>query len=232
MEKSQNNAKIIFHIDLNAFFCAVAEIYNPALRNTAFAIGRENSNYGVISTCSYEARKYKIHSGMSLREAFSILPSLNVVSLPYERYVNYHNKFISVLKSYTDLIEVASIDEAYLDMTEASKKRHPLVLAKEMQTRLLKEFRLSSSIGIAPTLFLAKMGSDYKKPLGITVIRKRDAKEILSPLPVKDIYGIGKKTYPLLMEKGILTIGDFYNPLIRARMFFSSLHSQTRPPRK
>ncbi len=209
MEKSKNKAKIIFHIDMNAFFCSVAEIYNPALRNTAFAIGRENSTYGVISTASYEARKYGIHSGMSLKEAYNLLPTLNVVSLPYDYYLDYHKKFVNLLEEYTNLIEIGSIDEAYIDMTECSLKKHPLVLAKEIQTRILQKFKLPCSIGIAPTLFLAKMASDLKKPLGISVLRKREVAKILYPLPVKDIFGIGKKTYPKFEEIGIDTIGKF-----------------------
>lgn len=210
MVKSPNNkAHIIFHIDFNAYFCSVAEIYNPSLRDTAFAIGRENSLYGVISTCSYEARKYGIRSGMSQTEALKLYPKLNIVSLPYEYYVNYHNKFLSLLREYTDLIEVASIDEAYVDVTKVCEKIHPLLLAKQIQTRLLEKYHLKVSIGIAPTLFLAKMASDMKKPLGITVLRIRDIKEKLYPLSVKEIFGIGKKTSPKLESIGINTIGDF-----------------------
>lgn len=205
-------ANIILHIDFNAFFCSVAEIYNPALRNTAFAIGRENSNYGVIATASYEARKYGIHSGMPLALAYKKLKNLNVISMPYSYYVNYHNKFIALLKEYSDLIEVASIDEAFVDITHLSKTRHPLVIAKEIQTRLLKEYHLPCSIGIATTLFLAKMASDLKKPLGLTILRNKDVKKLLYPLPVKDIFGIGKKTYPKLEELGIKTIADFFEP--------------------
>ncbi len=205
-------ANIILHIDFNAFFCSVAEIYNPALRNTAFAIGRENSNYGVISTASYKAREYGIHSGMPLALAFKKLKTLNVISLPYSYYLNYHNKFINLLKEYTNLIEVGSIDEAYVDITELAKVRHPLVIAKEIQTRLLKEYHLPCSIGIATTLFLAKMASDLQKPLGLTVIRNKDIKNKLYGLSVRDIFGIGKKTYPKIEEKGILTIADFLNP--------------------
>ena len=172
-------ANIILHIDFNAFFCSVAEIYNPALRNTAFAIGRENSNYGVISTASYKAREYGIHSGMPLALAFKKLKTLNVISLPYSYYLNYHNKFINLLKEYTNLIEVGSIDEAYVDITELAK---------------------------------AKMASDLQKPLGLTVIRNKDIKNKLYGLSVRDIFGIGKKTYPKIEEKGILTIADFLNP--------------------
>ena len=207
----ENHAKIIFHIDMNAFFCSVACILYPHLRGTAFAIGRENTYKGVISTASYEARALGIHSAQPIAEAYKIKPDLRIVHIDYSIYNDYHKKFVKLVSEYTNLIEVASIDEVYADMTLASKYKHPLVLAKEIQFRLLKEYNLPSSIGIAPTLFLAKMASDIKKPLGLTVIRKREVKDILYPLPVKDIFGIGKKTFPKLMGKGINTIGDFMN---------------------
>lgn len=209
----QNNAKIILHVDMNAYFCSVACLLNPVLRGKAFAIGRENSYRGVISSASYEARALGIHSAQSLKEAYDLVPDLIVVHLDYSYYVEYHQKFLKILKEYSKLVEVASIDEAYLDITEMSQKRHPLVIAKEIQMRILKEAGLSCSIGIAPTLFLAKMASDMKKPLGITVLRKRDVKELLYPLSVSDIYGIGKKTYPTLISNDIKTISDFMNPL-------------------
>lgn len=212
MEKKQNHAKIIFHIDMNAFFCAVACIINPSLRGKAFAIGRENTYKGVISTASYEARAFGIHSAMPLSEAYKKKSDLIVVHIDYKYYTEYHNKFINLIKEYTNLIEVASIDEVYADMSEISKLKHPLVVAKEIQARLLKEYNLSCSIGIAPTLFLAKMASDMKKPLGVTVLRKRDIENVLYPLSVKEIFGIGKKTYPKLISAGINTISDFLNP--------------------
>lgn len=207
-----NNAKIIFHIDMNMFFCSVAVINNPSLKGKAFAIGRENSMKGVISTASYEARKYGIHSAMPLVEAYRLLPSLIVVNPKFEEYRKYHNYFINLIKEYTNIIEVASIDEVYCDMSEISKRRNPIELAKEIQLRLVKEYHLPSSIGIAPTLFLAKMASDIKKPLGITVLRIREIDKILYELPVGDIYGIGKKTEPRLVKKGIEKIKDFMNP--------------------
>ncbi len=197
---------------MNAFFCSVACLRNPALRGKVFAIGRENSYRGVISSASYEARAYGIHSAMSLKEAYSLVPDLIVVSLDYSYYTYYHHRFLEIIRQYSTLVEVASIDEAYVDITEISKVRHPLVVAKEIQKRILKEVGLSCSIGIAPTLFLAKMASDMKKPLGITVVRKRDVEDKLYPLSVADIYGIGKKTYPILIDHGIKTIADFMNP--------------------
>ena len=213
MEKGSNHAKIIFHIDMNAFFCSVACIKNPELRGKAFAIGRENSSKGVLSTASYEARKYGIHSAMPQNEAIKLLPSLIIIEPNFKDYSYYHYKFVNLIKEYTNLIEVASIDELYADMTEISKKKHPILIAKEIQERLLGEYKLPCSIGIAPTLFLAKMGSDIKKPLGVTVIRKREIEKILYPLSVSDIFGIGKRTWPKLIDNGIKTIGDFMNPL-------------------
>lgn len=207
--KKENHAKIIFHIDMNAFFCAVACILNPSLRGKAFAIGRENSYKGVISTASYEARAFGIHSAMPLSEAYRKKPDLIVVHIDYKYYTEYHNKFIKLISQYSNLVEVASIDEVYADMTEISKVKHPLIVAREIQARLLKEHGLSCSIGVAPTLFLAKMASDMKKPLGLTVLRKRDVKTVLYPLSVKDIFGIGKKTYPKLIDNGIKTIENF-----------------------
>ena len=233
MLKKENQVKIIFHIDMNAFFCSVACILNPFLRGKPFAIGRENSYKGVVSTASYEARAYGIHSAMPLSVAYKLKPDLMVVSVDYKYYHYYHNKFVELIKKYTNIIEVASIDEVYADMTEASLSKHPLVIAKESQARLLKEYNLSCSIGIAPTLFLAKMASDIKKPLGVTVLRKRDIEKILYPLSVKEIYGIGKKTYPKLIENGINTIGDFMNEenfykivnLIGENQFYSSYNN-------
>ncbi len=209
--KSQESVRIIFHIDLNMFYCSVAVIKNPSLKGKAFAIGRENSYKGVISTSSYKAREFGIHSAMALVDAFKILPKLIVVNPEFELYKEYHNKFVNLIKEYSDTVSVASIDEVYADMTNACKNIHPTDLAKLIQTRLIKEFKLPSSIGIAPTLFLAKMASDVKKPLGITILRKREVSNIIGNLNVKEIYGIGKKTYPKLLENNINTINEFLN---------------------
>ena len=207
-----SNVKIIFHIDMNMFFCSVAVINNPSLKGKAFAVGRENTMKGVVSTASYEARKYGIHSAMPLIEAYRLLPNLIVVNPQFEEYKKYHRLFINLIKEYTNIIEVASIDEVYADMTEISKNRSAVEVAKEIQLRLVKEYHLPCSIGIAPTLFLAKMASDIKKPLGITVLRIREIEKILYSLSVEDIYGVGKKTSPKLKENGINTIADFMKP--------------------
>ena len=210
----KNSVKVIFHIDLNQFFCSVAMLKNPRLKGKAFAIGRENTTRGVLSTASYEARKYGIHAGMPVIEALRILPSLIIVGYSHELYHEHSKRFFSLLREYVKDIEQTSIDEGYLDVTDITLKinRHPMDLAKEIQNRALKELSLPCSIGIAPTLFLAKMASDLKKPLGITILRIRDVKEKLGHLSVSEIFGIGKKTYPILIDKGIKTIDDFMNP--------------------
>jgi len=202
--------KIIFHIDLNAFFASCAIIKEPYLKDKVFVVGGSSlSRRGVISTASYQARKLGIHSAMSIHEALSIYPKLVIVPTQFSLYQKYSQIFFNYLKKYSDLVLAGSIDEAYVDMTEASRKKHPLELAKEIQEGLYKTHGLPCSMGIASTLFLAKMASDLKKPMGITVLRKSDIVDKLFPLPIKDMYGIGKKTYPRLESLGIKTIGDF-----------------------
>ncbi|MBE0701381.1 MAG: DNA polymerase IV [Acholeplasmataceae bacterium] len=206
----KKNVKIIFHIDLNAFFATCAEIKEPYLNGKVFAIGGSTSSKrGVISTASYPARKLGIHSGMSVNDALRIYPKLIMVPTNFGLYRKYSDAFFAFLKQYSSIILAGSIDEAYVDMTEASKKKHPLELAKEIQNGLMDMHGLPSSIGIASTLFLAKMASDMKKPMGMTVLRKTDIVSKLFPLPIRNMYGIGKKTYPRLESIGITTIGSF-----------------------
>ena len=205
----KNSVKIIFHIDLNAFYASCAILKEPYLKDKVFVVGGGVLRTGIITTASYPARKYGIKSAMSIADAMRLYPKLLVVPTDFNLYQKYSKLFFNFLKQYSNLILAGSIDEAYMDLTVLSEKRHPLDIAKEMQTRLEKEVGLPSSIGIAPTLFLAKMASDMKKPMGITVLRKKDIVEKLFPLPVRDIHGIGKKTYPRLEALGIKTIGDF-----------------------
>ncbi|CCV64647.1 DNA polymerase IV [Alteracholeplasma palmae J233] len=206
----KREVKIIFHIDLNAFYATCAMIKEPYLKNKVFAIGGiTSSRRGVLSTASYKARALGIRAGMSLKEALDIFPKLLVVPTDFPFYREKSREFINFLKKYSELILQASIDEAYLDVTELAKTKHPLEIAKEIQTRLVNEYQLPCSIGIAPTLYLAKMGSDMKKPLGITILRKRELKDTIWPLDINDSFGIGKKTAKLLKEKNIFTINDF-----------------------
>lgn len=206
-----NNVRVIFHIDMNAFFASCEEIRRPYLKDKPFAVGTRYSTKGVLSTANYVARKYGVNSAMSVLDAYKKCPNLIIVDCDFDYYIECSNNFLNILREYTSLVEQASIDEAFIDVTECNK--HPLELAKEIQNRLLNELKLPCSIGIAPTKFLAKMGSDIKKPLGITIVRKREIPKVIFPLEIKDMFGIGKKTYPKLMEMGINTIGDLYKKL-------------------
>ncbi len=203
--------KVVFHVDLNQFFCAVAIILNPSLNGKVFAIGRENSMKGVVATASYEARKYGIHAGMPLIDAFKKYKNLIVVNPNYSNYEYYSNKFFDILRKYSSNVLPVSIDEGYLDVTKETLENniHPGNYAIEIQKQVYEELGLSCSIGIAPTLFLAKMASDMKKPMGITILRKRDCKEVLGKLKVDEIYGVGNRTSEKLHFLKVHTISDF-----------------------
>ena len=201
-------SKIILHIDLNAFFVRCEELKDSSLEGKPVIIGRVGRG-GIVSTCSYEARKYGVRSGMPTYEALLKCKDAIVLESDFHYYHEKSTQFFAFLKKYTSLIEPASVDECFADFTNVLKdEKEPLVFLRNMQKDLYKETGLKCSIGVAPTKFLAKMASDMKKPLGLVVIRKRDAKKMLAPLSIEDFFGIGKKTSPHLRAMGINTIGD------------------------
>ena len=206
-------AKVIVHIDLNAFFVRCEEIRNPELENKAVAIGHLGRG-GVISTCSYEARKYGVRSAMPTNKAVQLCPQLILIHGDYHFYHAMSHKFRNYIRSITPLIEVASVDELYADFTDVVKKEKNVEqYFLNVQQTLFELTGLKCSIGVAPTKFLAKMGSDYRKPMGLTIIRRRDIPKILYPLPIEDMFGIGKKTAPRLKAITIKTIGDLASAL-------------------
>ena len=200
--------KVIVHIDLNAFFVRAEEIKNPELIGKAVAIGH-NGRAGIVSTCSYKAREYGVRSGMPMNQAVKLCPNLLIIPGDYRFYAALSYEFKSFVKQYTKLVEEASIDEVYADFTNAVKGVKDVEkYFQDFQERLFDTTGLKCSIGVAPTKFLAKMGSDYKKPMGITIIRRKDIAKILYPLDINDMFGVGKKTAPRLKSIGIKTIGD------------------------
>ena len=201
-------SKVIVHIDLNAFFVRAEEIKNPALENKAVAIGHLGRG-GVVSTCSYEARKFGVRSAMPMNKAVKLCPQLIIIKPDYRFYVMMSHQFRKFVSKYTKLIEMASIDELFADFTDVIKKEKDVeAFFKHLQLSLYQETGLKCSIGVGPTRFLAKMGSDYKKPMGLTIIRRKDIPNILYPLPIGDMFGVGKKTAPRLEFYKIKTIGD------------------------
>ncbi len=202
-------SKVILHIDLNAFFAACEVLRDPTLKGKPLIVGGANRR-GIVSTASYEARKYGIHSAMPTYKALRLCPNLIIKEPDFKLYHHYSSLFFNYLKDHVSpLLEVASIDECYIDATERLKNnRNPIGFIKELQQALLQEIGLGCSIGVAPTKFLAKMASNYKKPLGITIYRRRELANTLWKLPINEMYGIGKATAPRLFALDIKTIGD------------------------
>lgn len=204
-------ARVYFHVDLNAFFANAEILLDPSLKGKPMAVAGKTRR-SVVSTASYEARKYGVHSGQSIQEAIRLCPDLIIQEGHYHYYQDLSSQFMSIINSYTDRVEQASIDECYVDMTDVIRKYpKPLDLAWELQQRVLKETKLQCSIGVGPNMFLAKMASDMKKPMGITVLRIRDVPQKMWPLPIGDMRGIGKRTLPYMEELNIHTIGDLAN---------------------
>lgn len=205
-------ARVIFHVDMNCFYASVEQAHRPELKGKPIAIaGDPKERRGIIVTSSYEARAKGIYTTMRVAEALKICPELVLLPPDFPKYRQASKAMFALLKSYTPLVEPVSIDEGYMDVTEAAKERHPLELAKEIQTRIMNELDLPCSIGIAPNKFLAKTASDMKKPMGITVLRKREVPEKLWPLPVIRMHGVGESTAKKLESLKIYTIGDLAN---------------------
>jgi DNA polymerase-4 len=208
-------SKILLHIDLNAFFATCEEIKNPSLIGKPLIVGGDGRS-GIVSTASYEARKYGIHSGMPTFQAKMLCKNLIICNCDFNYYSLMSKEFIHYIEQYSPLIEQMSIDECFVDITETYKKYGNNDInqyLKNIQDGLFKKTKLKCSIGVAPTKFLAKMASDMKKPMGITIVRKKDIPNMIFPLSIKNYFGIGKKTYPKLEKMGILTIGDLYSAL-------------------
>ena len=201
-------SKVIVHIDLNAFFVRAEEIKDPSLEGKPVAIGREG-RAGIVSTCSYEARKFGVHSGMPVFQAKQLCPQLILLPGDYRFYRTLSHMFRRFVRNYTKIVEIASIDECFADFTDVVKDVKDVeAFFRQLQSDLFKQTQLKCSIGVAPTKFLAKMGSDYQKPMGLTIIRKKDIKKILYPLSLDKLFGVGKKTLPRLQALGIKTIGE------------------------
>lgn len=207
-------AQVIFHIDINAFYASAHLITDSSLYGKPVVVC-SNQRGSVVTTASYEARSFGVNSAMPLAHAKRLCPNLEVIEVDFELYQELSVKFMNIIRSYSAVMQPASIDECYVDMTEVIKKyEKPLDLAVEIQKNIWEALRLPISIGVAPNKFLAKMASDMQKPRGITVLRIREVSQKLWPLSIESMYGIGQKTVPKLKQMGIETIGDLarFNP--------------------
>ena len=208
-------SKVIVHIDLNAFFVRAEEIKDPSLEGKAVAIGKEG-RAGIVSTCSYRAREFGVHSGMPMFQAKQLCPNLIVIPSDFRFYRALSHTFIAFVRNYTKKVEIASVDECFADFTDVIKGVKDVEgFFKQFQLDLFQKTKLKCSIGVSTTKFLAKMGSDYRKPMGLTIIRKRDIKKILYPLSLDKLFGVGKRTLPKLRQMGIDTIGDLAERIVK-----------------
>ncbi|TCL61770.1 DNA polymerase-4 [Hydrogenispora ethanolica] len=206
----------ILHIDMDAFFAAVEQRDNPALRGQPVIVGGDPNARGVVSTCSYEARKFGVHSAMPLREAYRRCPKGIFLPVRGARYAQASRQIMTILSDFTPVIEPLSLDEAFLDLTGSERIFGPVEeIGRRIVARIGTEVGLPASVGIAPNKFLAKLASDLRKPQGFVVISAENLREILADLPVSKLWGVGPKTEEQLLAMGIRTIGALqrFDPL-------------------
>ena len=198
----------ILHIDMDAFFASVEELRRPELIGKPVVIGGNGdpTKRGVVSTASYAARRFGIHSAMPLRTAHKLCPDAVFLPVDYEEYSRMSEEIMDILREFTPIIEDVGIDEAFLDISEIDTSSEEI--AKEIKRKIKDETCLTCSIGIAPNKLLAKIASDMQKPDGLTVITKSDIESRIWPLPVRKIWGVGPKTEACLKDMGIRTIGE------------------------
>ena len=198
----------ILHIDMDAFFAAVEEQRHPELRGKPVVIGGSGdpTKRGVVSTASYEARKYGIHSALPLRTAYNLCPEAVFLPVDYDEYSRVSEIIKTVLKEISPIMEDVGIDEAFLDMSAIHKP--PDEIAQEIKKRIKEETGLTCSIGVASNKLLAKIASDMQKPDGLTIIEEKDIEGRIWLLPVRKLWGVGPKTEASLKNIGINTIGE------------------------
>jgi DNA polymerase IV len=204
--------RCILHIDMDAFFAAVEQLDFPELRGRPVVVGADpkgGKGRGVVSTCSYEARVFGIRSAMPISEAFRRCPDAAFVFPRGKRYAEVSHLIMAILHDYSSDIEPLSIDEAFLDISSTLKLfGSPEKLARQLKKHIRDDTSLTASVGIAPNKFIAKIASDLRKPDGLVIVEEDDVRFFLNPLEISRLWGVGKKTLPLLTAMGIRTIGD------------------------
>ena len=201
--------RIIFHIDMNCFYASVEMAYNPSLKGKPLAIaGNPEERKGIIVTSSYEARAKGVKTTMTVWQARKLCPELIIMRPNFNRYRAASREIFKMLAEITPFIQPVSIDEGYMDVTDVIQDATAIQIAQKLQQDILNQLDLPCSIGIAPNKFLAKMASDMQKPLGLTILRKRDIQRKLWPLQVEEMYGVGEKTAQKLHTIQVETIGD------------------------
>lgn len=199
----------ILHVDMDAFYASVELRDRPHLAGRPVCVGGEASRRGVISAASYEARRFGVHSAMSTARAQSLCPDLVLLPADFEKYTAVSRQIMGIFTSYTPLVEPLSLDEAFLDVSGCERLHgDALSIGRGIKADILSETGLVASIGIAPTKFVAKLASDLEKPDGFVVITADRVREVLDPLPVSMIFGVGERTAKRLAALGVERIGE------------------------
>ena len=201
----------VIHVDMDQFFAAVEQRDNPELRGKPIAVGHD-AERGVVSTASYEARRFGVHSAQSIQVAKRLCPQLIIVEPHFQKYKEVSAQLHEIFHDYTDLIEPISLDEAFLDVTENKKGIELGVdIAREIKQRIRETTGLTASAGVSYCKFLAKIASDWRKPDGLTVIHPDRALDFIAQLKIEKIWGVGQKTAEKMHRMGIFTGLDLRN---------------------
>ncbi|MBZ0182142.1 MAG: DNA polymerase IV [Melioribacteraceae bacterium] len=201
--------RIIFHLDLDAFFVSVERILDPSLKGKPVIVGGDPKGRGVVAACSYEAREFGLHSAMPIKQAYRLCPQGIYIHGSLKEYSRFSKGVKKILEDYAPMIEQASIDEFYMDFTGTQKIYGSMImLGNKIQSEIKRLLGLPSSIGIAGNKTLAKIASDAMKPEGITYIYPGMEKEFLANMPIQVIPGVGRVTLKNLNAKGFFFIKD------------------------
>ena len=198
----------IIHLDMDAFYPAVEVLDNPELKGKPVIVGGSRTR-GVVSSASYEARKFGVHSAQPMVTAMRLCPSAIVMPVRMSRYKEVSEQVFEIFDLFTPLVEPLSIDEAFLDVTGSSRLfGSPIEIAKKIKRMVVEKTGLTISAGVAPSKFVAKIASDMEKPDGLTVVRADKVREFLDPLPIEKMWGVGKVTQQALAGLRIQTFKD------------------------
>lgn len=202
--------RIIFHVDMDAFYASVEQRDEPRYRGQPVVVGADpkgGSGRGVVAACSYEARQFGIHSAMPISQAYRACPQAVFLRPDFKKYAQVSRAIRKVFRRFTSLVEPISIDEAFLDLSQqAANASQALELGARLKREIFQLHRLTASIGIGPCKLVAKIASDWKKPNGLFLVRLDQVQQFLDPLPVSRIWGVGPKTQQRLEKMGVQTI--------------------------
>ncbi len=199
----------IIHCDCDCFYAAVEMRDDPSLRNLPVAVGGRANQRGVIATCNYEARRFGVRSAMATSQALKLCPDLVLLPPNFDKYREASQRILAIYRDYTDLVEPLSLDEAFLDVTQATQcNGSATLIAREIRSRIQQEVGITASAGIAPNKFIAKIASDWNKPNGQFVVTPAQVDAFVAQLPVDKLFGVGKVTAEKLKRLGAYTCAD------------------------